>query len=112
MKTITALEAKNVFGKFLEAAQREPVAVTKNGREVAAMFSINDLTEMADSFLAEPIKANVKEGHMNIVDALMMQTRINKRLDASRRDIAEGKGIVADEAYFNSLRERAKARNS
>jgi hypothetical protein len=29
MKTMTALEAKTHFGKFLDAAQREPVLVTK-----------------------------------------------------------------------------------
>lgn len=38
MKTMTAVEAKNSFGQLLEAALREPVAVTKNRREVAAMF--------------------------------------------------------------------------
>ena len=112
MKTMTALEAKNSFGKFLDAAQREPVTVTKNSREVAAMFSINDLAEMADSFLADPIKADVELGKVSVADALMRQTKINQRMEASRRDIVEGKGIVADDAYFNSLRDRVKARIS
>ena len=43
MSTMTALEAKNGFGQFLDAAQRAPVTVTKNGREVGAMFSRADL---------------------------------------------------------------------
>ena len=30
MKTMTAAQAKNSFGQFLDAAQREPVVVTKN----------------------------------------------------------------------------------
>ena len=30
MKTMTAAEAKTHFGKFLDAAQREPVLVEKN----------------------------------------------------------------------------------
>ncbi len=34
MTTMTALEAKNAFGQFLDAVQRSPVTVTKNGREV------------------------------------------------------------------------------
>ncbi len=112
MKTMTALEAKNSFGKFLDAVQREPVTVTKNSREVAAMVSINDLAEMADSFLAEPIKADVEKGKLSVIDALMMQTKINQRLAVSRRDIAEGKGIVVNDAYFEGLRDRVKARIS
>jgi len=30
MKTITALEAKNRFGEVMEAAQRQPVSITRN----------------------------------------------------------------------------------
>jgi len=112
VKTMTALEAKNSFGKFLDAAQREPVMVTKNRREVAAIFSMGDLSEMATSFLAEPIKADVEKGKISVTDALMVQAKINQRLEASRRDCAVGKGIVADNAYFERLRDRVKARVS
>ena len=31
MQTIPALEAKNHFGQLIEAAQRQPVTVTKQG---------------------------------------------------------------------------------
>ena len=44
MKTITAREAKNRFGQLLDAAQRTPVSVTKNGRAVTVMLS----TELYD----------------------------------------------------------------
>ena len=40
MKEITAREAKNRFGQLLDAAQRSPVSVTKNGRPVTVMLSI------------------------------------------------------------------------
>lgn len=46
MKVMTALEAKNSFGQFLAAAQREPVAVTRNRRRVATMFSIEDIARV------------------------------------------------------------------
>ena len=42
----------------------------------------------------------------------MSQISINKRLAASRKAIAEGRGIVADADYFAGLRERALARTS
>ena len=45
MKTMTARDAKNRFGEFLDAASREPVIVTKNDRPVGIMISIEDAAE-------------------------------------------------------------------
>lgn len=112
MKTMTAVEAKNSFGRLLEATHREPVSVTKNNREIAAMFSMEDVCALADDFLAEPLKADVDAGRLNVIEALMAQIALNKRLAASRKAIAEGRGIVADADYFAGLRERALARTS
>lgn len=112
MKTMTAVEAKNSFGRLLEASHREPVSVTKNNREIAAMFSMEDVRALADDFLALPLKADVEAGRLNVLEALMAQIGINKRLAASRQAIAEGRGVVADADYFAGLRERALARTS
>lgn len=45
MKTMTAREAKNHFGEFLDAARREPVVITKNNRPVGIMISIEDAVD-------------------------------------------------------------------
>lgn len=45
MKTMTAAQAKNAFGQFLDAAQRGPVLVTKNNRPVGVFLSIEDLED-------------------------------------------------------------------
>ena len=50
MKVMTAREAKNRFGEFLDAARREPVVITKNDRPVGIMVSIEDA---ADTLLPE-----------------------------------------------------------
>ena len=42
MKSVSALEAKDRFGRFLDAARRGPVTVTKNGRPVAVLLSVED----------------------------------------------------------------------
>lgn len=112
MKTVSAVEAKNSFGRLLDAAHREPVMVTKNNREIAAMFSMEDVRALADAFLSEPLRAEVEQGKRPVVEALMAQLAINKRLEASRQAIAEGRGLLADESYFQSLRERALSRQS
>lgn len=112
MKTVTAVEAKNSFGRLLEATHREPVMLTKNNREIAAMFSMEDVRALADAFLSDPIKAEVAEGKRSVLDALMTQLEINRRLEASREAIANGQGIVADDSYFKALRKRALSRIS
>lgn len=42
MKTFTALEAKNRFGQVMEAAQREPVTVTRQGRPSVVIVSAEE----------------------------------------------------------------------
>lgn len=39
MKTVTASEFQKNFGAFKEVAQREPVAITSNGRESVVLIS-------------------------------------------------------------------------
>ncbi len=39
MKTVTALDAKNRLGEVLEAAQRQPVSITRNGRPAVVVIS-------------------------------------------------------------------------
>lgn len=112
MKTMTAVEAKNAFGQLLEASHREPVTVTKNRREIATLFSMEDIHALAEVFLAEPLKAEVSAGKQNVIDAIMAQVNLNHRLEQSRKDIADGKGHLADDAYFDGLRARARARIS
>lgn len=109
MKTMTAVEAKNSFGQLLEATLREPVVVTKNRREVAAMFSMEDVRAFADTFLAAPLKA---AGKLDLLDALMAQVDLNRRLEAGRKAIAAGDGIGADATYFASPRNHALRRVS
>ena len=40
MQEMTALEAKNRFGQLIDAAQRRPVTVTKNGRAAVVVMSV------------------------------------------------------------------------
>ena len=40
MKSINATQAKNQFGRLLDDAQLEPIAIQKNGRDVAVMISM------------------------------------------------------------------------
>lgn len=64
MKTMSAKEAKNSFGVFLDLAQREPVIVTKRDRPIGMFFSmydVNTLINVGDAFKKE-IYAGVMAG--------------------------------------------------
>ena len=76
------------------------------------MFSMEDVRALADSFLSEPLKADVEAGKIGLLDALMAQVDLNRRLEAGRKAIAAGDGIVADATYFAGLRDRALRRVS
>lgn len=62
MKSIPASEAKTHFGALLDSAQREPVTVSKQGRPVAVLMSIQDYEEMK---LAR-LRAHLAEGEAQI----------------------------------------------
>lgn len=47
MRSISAIDAKNRFGQLLDAAQREPVTVTKKGRPAVVVLSIDDFERMS-----------------------------------------------------------------
>ncbi len=46
MKTMTASIASKEFGRYLDAAQREPVIVTRQNRPVAVTVSFQDWEEL------------------------------------------------------------------
>lgn len=98
MKVMSARDAKNHFGEFLDAARREPVVVTKNDRPVGIMISIEDAADTVlpellldkdpgyDGWLFEKVSTTIRQ-----VDA--GETELFEHDDAMKR-----------------LRERVKAR--
>jgi len=42
MKTMTSVEAQNHFGLLLDTAQRETVSITRRGRPVAYLLSLQE----------------------------------------------------------------------
>ncbi|MGQ0565289.1 MAG: type II toxin-antitoxin system prevent-host-death family antitoxin [Gemmobacter sp.] len=104
MTRMTALEAKNAFGQFLDAVQRSPVTVTKNGREVGAMFSMADLEKMA-ARLFPPLREAVERGEISLGEALVTQAKVDRRLEEAEADVAAGRVYEMDDGYFERLRE-------
>jgi len=100
MKIMTARDAKNHFGEFLDSAQREPVLITKNNRPVGVMISIQDA---ADTVLPE-MMMDKEPGY----DAWLL----DKVTSTMRRADSGEAALVGHEEAMQQIRARLKARFS
>ena len=65
---VTTTELKNRLGKYLEAAQLEPVIIEKSGRESSVVLSkrrYDQLVELEDKFWDIKAQEAEKEGFMS-----------------------------------------------
>ena len=60
--TFDASEAKNSFGKLIDAAQRSPVAIRRHGRRVAFVISPADMETIEDFYLGMRAVEAMKKG--------------------------------------------------
>ena len=61
MKVIPAAEAKTNFGALLDFAQREPVTISKKGRLVAVMMSVQEYEEH-EALKLEHLRKEIRKG--------------------------------------------------
>lgn len=98
MKIMTAREAKNHFGEFLDASRREPVVITRNDRPVGIMISIEDA---ADTLLPE-LLLDREPGY----DGWLFD-KVNATLQRAERGET---GLVEHDEAVKRLRARLQAR--
>ena len=60
-KSIPAAEAKTNFGVLLEKVQREPLTISKNGRSVAVLMSMDEF-ETHQRLRIEQLRREVQAG--------------------------------------------------
>lgn len=63
MKTVSATEAKQTFAAVIDKAQREPVIIRKQNRDVAVIMSIEDYQRLTQANLQEFQSFREKIGH-------------------------------------------------
>lgn len=79
MKTMSATIASKEFGRFIDAAQREPVLLTRKDRPVAVTVSVADWEELVSLRIERGIAtglADVAAGH----GVEMTDTALEQRL--------------------------------
>lgn len=69
MKTMNATEAKNKFGQLIDEAQAGPVAIQKNGRNVAYVVSKDEYEKKLSSKGPNPLAMHFHEEIMDEFDA-------------------------------------------
>jgi prevent-host-death family protein len=79
MKTLESSEAKNHFSELLDLARREPVQITKKGRNVAVVLSIEEferLSELEDELLAFKAEKARQEGFIGMSESEVLLERL------------------------------------
>ncbi|MEZ5536184.1 MAG: type II toxin-antitoxin system prevent-host-death family antitoxin [Thiolinea sp.] len=78
MQTVTSLEAQNQFGKLIDKAQREPVTITRRGRPVAMVISMEDVKELFGQNAAEWYKSYRRKHADNARTADLTDEDVNR----------------------------------
>ena len=79
MKILGASEAKNRFGEMLDLARREPVQISKKGRSVAVVLSIEEYERFSDlenQLLGLKAEKNRQEGLIGITESESLLSEI------------------------------------
>ena len=72
MKTLGASDAKNRFGELLDLARREPIQISKKGRKVAVMLSVEEferLSNLEEEIWALKAEKAKKEGLIGVSES-------------------------------------------
>ena len=76
MPTVTAQEAELRFGQLLHTVQREPVTITKNGREVAVVVALDRPEQvaaleaiLADQYWGEQAIHAEQAGYLSVAES-------------------------------------------
>jgi len=97
MKAMTAADAKNSFGSFLDTVQREPVVITKKNRPVGMMLSMQDVETLFG-------------GNEEALVSALETARLDRSLEVARQQAKDGLGIIADAQFFESIREHIRTK--
>lgn len=86
MKIASVADVKAKFSSFIKASEEGPVVVTKNGKAVAVLLSVQDDDELECLLLAN-------------------SPRVERILQVAEKQIRAGKGIRQDEFWKEFIAE-------
>jgi len=84
MKTVSSVEAQNHFGELLDNAQREPISITRRGRQVAYIVSSEAYRTLSGGVAENTAKM---AAYLHSIEAFRGQGRggASARLSADRK---------------------------
>ena len=91
MRTMSAKDAKNHFGELLLEAQKAPVAIEKNGKPVAVVYSFEEHHHIEQAKL-EWLRAAIAEADADIAAGRVYE--LNDELIAAIK--SEGRSFLDD----------------
>lgn len=102
-KTYSAVNAKQSFGRMIDEAQHNPVKITKHNRDFAVILSNQKLNEIAEFFLGDYFLEQIKDGNMDVFEAIEEQIRILKNSEIARLEFESGECREATDEFYENI---------
>ncbi len=109
-KSYSSVEAKQRFGRLVDEAQHNPVSITKHNRDIAVIVSAEKLKHLSKAVLSDYFKAQVDNDSMTFFEALDRQTEIENKAAYAVEQHKFGATKLADDAFFEGIKEQALTR--
>ncbi len=112
MECVPSAVLKKDFGRVMDEVQHTPVTVTRHGRNIATIFSNKKLEEAAEKLLWEYFLEKVKNGEIDLLEALEQEAMIMNDVKKAREDMANGRVTEVTDDYFDNLKARVYKKNN
>lgn len=109
-KSYSSVIAKQSFGRIVDEAQHTPITITKHNRDIAVIISAEKIHKLSRSLLSNFFQEQVEQGKMTFFEALDRQNEVEAKAAYAIEQHQRNETKLADDAFFDGIREQAIAR--
>lgn len=109
MEKIASSQFRDDFGRVMDSVQHASITITKRGRDYATLFSQKKIEDTAKELLWDYSRKLVESGEMDILEALIFQSRVKKDIETANVQYENGEYYEATDEFFASFKTRAMA---
>lgn len=106
MEKVASGEFKKEFGKVLQEAYRNPVTVTRHGRDFVTLVPSQDYFAIQSEILGEYFLQKVQRGEMSFLEAVRTEKKIMNDVTQARQDYEEGQYVAYQPNYVNEIKQK------
>lgn len=110
-KTYSSADAKQSFGQMIDDAQHNPITITKHNRDIAVVISAEKLKALGRFVLNQHFLDLVESNELTVFEAIERQTTLETNIQQALAEHQRGESKIADEAFFDGIKQQAMTKN-